>query len=106
MNGVKVITFAFLCPTTEGEGAYCLWCGSCRRWRWCSRLSVLYLVNRWVIRPKSHGYVNGIGQLKVLDFGDLGHIFKVTGDITISNLDQKVLYLDKRRLAAPYLVNR
>ena len=35
----------------------------------------------------------------LLDFGDFDHIFKVTGDIRISNLDQK-------GLAAPYLVNR
>ena len=35
----------------------------------------------------------------LLDFGDLDHIFKVTGDIRILNLDQK-------DLAAPYLVNR
>ena len=35
----------------------------------------------------------------LLDFGDLDHIFKVTGDIRISNLDQK-------DLAVPCLVNR
>ena len=37
--------------------------------------------------------------MKLLDFGDLDHIFKVTGDIRISNLGHK-------GLATPYLVNR
>ena len=35
----------------------------------------------------------------LLDFGYLDHIIKVTGDIRISNLD-------KKGLAAPYLVTR
>ena len=39
----------------------------------------------------SHGYIIGIRELSGYIFDDLDLIFKVTGDIRMSNLDQKHL---------------
>ena len=40
--------------------------------------------------PNSHGYVIGMGN-KLLDFGDIDPIFKVTGNIKMTYYGQKCL---------------
>ena len=90
---VKVIAFALYVPQHKGRGTYCFWCGSVGIGVGVSVAGCLSSIERtdgWILIKLTwiHYWDRAI---KLLDFGDLDHIFKVTGDIRITNLDQNRL---------------